>query len=152
MFFQKKNQKSYLLQGSKCSGVLFMKQKSPLNVLYLWAWGTCGCRGHVGVGDMWVSGTSGCRGHVGVGDMCAGGPVGVGDMWVWGTCGCRGHVGVGDMRVLGTYGSGGHEGVGDLYSGGLVCLILETCLFLSCKFWEKVFSAFFRSNKNSLAT
>ena len=44
--------------------------------------GTCGCGGHVGVGDMWVLGTSGCRGHVGVGDMCAGGPVGYGDMWV----------------------------------------------------------------------
>ena len=68
--------------------------------------GTCGCGGHVGVGDKWVSGT------------CV-----LGDLWVWGTCGCGGHVGEGDMRVSGTCGCGGHEGVGDLFSGGLVCLI-----------------------------
>ena len=31
----------------------------------LWVWGTCECRGHVGVGDMRVSGT--CI----LGDLCA---------------------------------------------------------------------------------
>jgi hypothetical protein len=28
-----------------------------------WVLGTCGCWGHVGVGDMWVLGTCGCWGH-----------------------------------------------------------------------------------------
>ena len=76
MFFQKKNQKSYLLQGSKYSGVLFMKPSkcaALVGVGDMWVLGTCGCGGHVGVGDMRVSGTCGCRGHEGVGDLYSGG-------------------------------------------------------------------------------
>ena len=65
-YFSRKKIKNNIC--SRGQSVLFMKQKSPLNVLYLWAWGTCGCWGHVGVGDMWVWGTCGCGGPLCVGD------------------------------------------------------------------------------------